>query len=85
MFVSGDQEGLDGGSQGAIISAAFVHMRTVSAFSMQHNVADQYAQAVTRVSEERQSRAWYFGSGLGFSNSTRFLTYALLFWSVWSD
>jgi hypothetical protein len=32
----GDTDGLDSGDQGAIISSAFTHMRTVSAFSMQH-------------------------------------------------
>ena len=32
------------GGQGAVISTAFTHMRTVSAFSMQHKVAEQYVR-----------------------------------------
>lgn len=77
---SGDSEGLTSGGQGAVISAAFVHMRTVSAFSMQHSVSARYNDEVQTISKERQGRSLYFGAGLGFSNATRFLTYALLFW-----
>ncbi len=80
LTFSGDTGGLDEGSEGAVISAAFTHMRTVSAFSIQHQVAEGYAAAVVRVSADREGRAWYFGAALGFSNSTRFLIFALLFW-----
>lgn len=63
-----------------MISAAFIHMRTVSAFSMQHAVSHQYTREVELISEQRQGRSSYYGAGLGLSNGTRFLIYALLFW-----
>ncbi len=57
-------------------------MRTVSAFSIQHKISQQYSAAMQIISEERQKRSIYFGAGLGFSNSTMFLNNALLFWYV---
>jgi 4-hydroxybenzoate polyprenyltransferase len=37
-------------------SSAFTHMRTVSAFSVQHFVADEYAQLTDNVSKIRQDK-----------------------------
>ncbi len=79
VTTSNDAQGL-GGSQGAIISAAFTHMRTVTAFSMQHQVSEQYALAVEEVSRDRQYRSRYIGASAGFCNAVMLGSYALIFW-----
>lgn len=68
------------GSSGAVISTAFTHMRTVSAFSMHHKVAEHYAILTRRSAERRSERSIIAGLGFGGSNTSMFLTYALLFW-----
>ena len=68
------------GSPGAVISTAFTHMRTVSAFSMHHSVANHYEQITNRIAKKRTSRGLVAGLGYGGANMTLFLTYALLFW-----
>ncbi len=55
-------------------------MRTVSAFSMQHKVSEQYSEAVEGLSKSRQKRSIWFGSALGFSQSVMYFNNALLFW-----
>ena len=55
-------------------------MRTVSAFSVQHFVADEYANITDGISKTRQGKSFLAGVGFGGSNCSLFLTYALLFW-----
>ena len=71
-----------GGEHTAIISSAFTHMRTVSAFSMQYRIADQYGSVTDIVSNDRQYRSIKAGIGFGGSQCSLFCTYALLFWCV---
>jgi len=68
------------GGHGAIISSAFTHMRTVSAFSMQHKVMEHYDRITSQISRARSHRSLMAGLGFGGSNCSLFLTYALLFW-----
>jgi ABC-type multidrug transport system fused ATPase/permease subunit len=68
------------GGHGAVISTAFVHMRTVSAFSMHHQVSSYYAELTRGIMEIRIKRSRVAGLGFGGSNTVMFLTYALLFW-----
>eukprot|EP01033_Poteriospumella_lacustris_P014692 gene14693-10505_t len=68
------------GGHGAVISTAFVHMRTVSAFSMHHQVSSYYATLTRSIMELRIRRSVVAGLGFGGSNTVMFLTYALLFW-----
>jgi ATP-binding cassette subfamily B (MDR/TAP) protein 1 len=75
-----DNSGNGDNSSGALISSAFTHMRTVSAFSVQHFVADEYASLTDGISKKRQSKSFLAGIGFGGSNCSLFLTYALLFW-----
>ena len=72
--------GVVAGGHGAIISTAFTHMRTVSAFSMQHKVSEHYAELTKKLAEDRASRAIVGGFGFGGAQASLFLTYALLFW-----
>ena len=65
---------------GSVISTAFTHMRTVSAFSMQHKVAEHYASLTKELSDNRSKRSMVGGLGFGGSQCALFLTYALLFW-----
>ena len=67
-------------SHGSLISTAFIHMRTVSAFSMQHKVSEQYAGLTRKQSIARAGRAFLGGIGFGIAMATQYLTYALLFW-----
>jgi ATP-binding cassette subfamily B (MDR/TAP) protein 1 len=68
------------GSHGSVITTAFTHMRTVSAFSMHHAVADHYANLTGSIAKRRTERSVIAGLGFGGSNTVLFLTYALLFW-----
>jgi ATP-binding cassette subfamily B (MDR/TAP) protein 1 len=68
------------GGHGAIISTAFTHMRTVSAFSMQHKVSEHYAKITDDLATARAGRAKVAGMGFGGSQGALFVTYALLFW-----
>lgn len=70
----------DGSSHSGIISSAFNHMRTVSAFSMQFHVAREYSEITAAIMKKRCSRAHIAGLGFGGSNFSLFMTYALLFW-----
>ncbi len=63
-----------------MISSAFIHMRTVSAFSMQFTVSAQYAGMTNKIAEERCRKSIWAGLGFGGSQCSLFLTYALLFW-----
>ena len=58
--------GKDGisGPQG-IIAAAFTHMRTVSAFSMQHEVSEQYCEIMLVASQNRRQGSLLSGLLLG--------------------
>ena len=75
-----DQKGKKEGDEASMISSAFTHMRTISAYSMQFTVCDKYSISTRVVSEERQSRSVMAGVGFGGSNFSMFATYALLFW-----
>jgi ATP-binding cassette subfamily B (MDR/TAP) protein 1 len=77
---AGTSGGVVSGGHGAIISTAFTHMRTVSAFSMQHKVSEHYAKLTKAIAEDRAQRAIIGGFGFGGSQAALFLTYALLFW-----
>ena len=72
--------GVVSGGHGAIISTAFTHMRTVSAFSMQHKVSEHYARITNDLAMARAQRAIVGGFGFGGSQAALFLTYASLFW-----
>lgn len=80
--IAGQQYDSDtgGGGEGALISSAFVHMRTVSAFSMQHKVSLQYESVTNVNSRDRQTRAVTSGIGFGAAQAVLFASYALLFW-----
>jgi hypothetical protein len=68
------------GSHGSIISTAFTHMRTVSAFSMHHTIANQYELLTSEIAKRRISRSKMAGFGHGSANSMLFLSYGMLFW-----
>lgn len=68
------------GGPGSVISTAFTHMRTVSAFSMHHSVANHYESLTAVVVSDRTSRGLIAGLGFGGANMIMFLNYALLFW-----
>jgi ATP-binding cassette subfamily B (MDR/TAP) protein 1 len=68
------------GGEGALISSAFTHMRTISAFSMQYEVSKQYGEMTSEVSIYRQRRSYYSGFIFGVSQATMYFCYALLFW-----
>jgi ATP-binding cassette subfamily B (MDR/TAP) protein 1 len=68
------------GGHGAIISTAFTHMRTVSAFSMQHKVSEDYLEITDKLAKSRAGRAVVGGFGFGGAQGAQFVTYALLFW-----
>eukprot|EP01035_Chromulina_nebulosa_P018834 gene18834-24615_t len=74
-----DHKGSDA-SHGSIISTAFTHMRTVSAFSMQYHVADEYTRLTGTIMKDRIKRSHVAGIGFGGAQTSLFLTYALLFW-----
>ena len=75
-----DQEGKKDGGEASLISSAFTHMRTITAYSMQFKICDTYAQSTRLVSVQRQNRSIIAGIGFGGSNFSLFGTYALLFW-----
>ena len=77
---AGTSGGVVSGGHGAIISTAFTHMRTVSAFSMQHKVSEHYAEITRELAADRSKRSIVGGFGFGGSQMALFLTYALLFW-----
>lgn len=66
--------------ESSLISSAFIHMRTVSAFSMQYEVSEQYSKMTKKGSLRRQWRSCYSGILFGLSQATTFFCYALLFW-----
>jgi hypothetical protein len=68
------------GSHGSIISTAFTHMRTVSAFSMHHTISNQYELLTIEIAKRRISRSKMAGFGHGSANSMLFLSYGMLFW-----
>jgi hypothetical protein len=47
---------------------------------MQHAVSAQYERETAAVCAQRQGRSLYFGLAVGFNYSSRFFTYALMFW-----
>ena len=67
-------------NHGSLISTAFVHMRTVSAFSMQHKVSEKYAELTKNQADARVNRAHVGGIGFGVAMATQYLTNSLLFW-----
>jgi ATP-binding cassette subfamily B (MDR/TAP) protein 1 len=68
------------GQEGAIISTAFSSMRTISAFSMQFKILEEYSVMTKGDSYERKMKAFKSGFGFGLAQATLFCTYALLFW-----
>lgn len=68
------------GGEGGLISAAFTHMRTVSAFSMQHVVSEQYGDMTMGASVRKQQRSYFAGLIFGISQASMYFCYALLFW-----
>lgn len=67
-------------SPGAILSTAFGHMRTVTAFSLHGHVSQQYAHLTRQRTQGRVDRSIWAGIGFGSSNGVQFGIYALLFW-----
>lgn len=68
------------GGAGGVISSAFTAFRTVSAFTMQHEVVKQYG-ALTQVdSDDKVKRSMGAGFGHGGAQLSMFGSYALLFW-----
>ena len=65
---------------GSIISSAFTHMRTVTAFSMQYKVSADFNALTRKQSLERCAKSWVGGLGFGAAQASMFCTYALLFW-----
>jgi len=72
--------GIVSGGHGSVISSAFVHMRTVSAFSMQHKVSEHYTKLTNEITAIRIGRALKGGIGFGLGQGSLFLIYSLLFW-----
>jgi ATP-binding cassette subfamily B (MDR/TAP) protein 1 len=68
------------GGHGGMISTAFTHMRTVSAFSMHYAISRHYERITDRITANRIKRGFIAGLGFGLSSTILFLTYALLFW-----
>jgi ATP-binding cassette subfamily B (MDR/TAP) protein 1 len=68
------------GGEGGLISSAFTHMRTVSAFSMQYEVSEQYGEMTQIGASRRQWGSYYSGCIFGTSQATMYFCYALLFW-----
>eukprot|EP01034_Spumella_vulgaris_P039260 gene39260-48499_t len=68
------------GGHGGVISTAFTHMRTVSAFSMQHKVSEDYMRITNEISTLRVGKAVVGGFGFGGAQGAQYVTYALLFW-----
>lgn len=58
----------DDGSEGAIISSAFNHMRTISAFSMHFKVMEEYSEKTWHDSRRRQVVQFQGGVAFGFAN-----------------
>eukprot|EP01041_Mallomonas_annulata_P010883 gene10883-22722_t len=83
LLCTGDTSGDKGQRQArasGAISSAFTHMRTVSAFSMQTKICEEYADATRSASNGRMKNSGMIGLGFGFSISSIFLIYALFFW-----
>jgi ATP-binding cassette, subfamily B (MDR/TAP), member 1 len=68
------------GGEGGLISAAFTNMRTVSAFSIQYEVAELYGKMTGVDSARRQSKVYYSGFIYSLSKGCTYFVYALLFW-----
>jgi ATP-binding cassette subfamily B (MDR/TAP) protein 1 len=68
------------GGHGTVIATAFAHMRTVSAFSLQHKVSAHYAALTRAIAADRTQRFILGGIAYGVSQAAPFFTYALLFW-----
>ena len=68
------------GGEGGLISSAFINMRTVSAFSIQYEVSEQYGKMTEGNSARRQGACFYSGFIFGISQASMYFCYALLFW-----
>jgi ABC-type multidrug transport system fused ATPase/permease subunit len=68
------------GGEGGLISSAFINMRTVSAFSIQYEVSEQYGKMTEVASARRQGACFYSGFIFGVSQASMYFCYALLFW-----
>jgi hypothetical protein len=55
-------------------------MRTVSAFSVQFKVSDDYNAATQIIADERAGRSLIVGLGFGSAQMAQFCTFALLLW-----
>ena len=63
-----------------LLATAFLQMRTISAFSMQHHILNDYSQATEKISLQRIKRSIIAGIGFGGSQLALSYTYAVLFW-----
>merc|ERR1711871_1065365 len=82
MAFAGQQYDTSGSTSGAgaVISTAFTHMRTVTSFSMQFQIADEFNDITAAQTEIRKKTGFLGGFGFGCAQGSTFCTYALLFW-----
>ena len=64
----------------SMLSAAFTHMRTVDALSLQHRISERYAQLTRMQTSRSQPRLLVAGAAFGVANGAMMCTNALLFW-----
>jgi ATP-binding cassette subfamily B (MDR/TAP) protein 1 len=76
---AGQQYGASSGETGSV-STAFNNMRTVTSFSMQFRIADEFEELTQVQVEERIIAGVKGGAGFGLAQMTTFCIYALLFW-----
>jgi ATP-binding cassette subfamily B (MDR/TAP) protein 1 len=79
-FTVGQNFDPSGDSHGEIISSGFLHMRTVTAFSMQHRICNLYEEKTEEASRHKKRMSVPGGLALGFLNLTTYLMYSFLFW-----
>lgn len=70
----------DANLEDSLMSNAFTQMRTVTAFSVQFKIADQYI-GITRAKVKIYiNEAWIQGIAKGLADAVQMFTFALLFW-----
>eukprot|EP01039_Chlorochromonas_danica_P009083 gene9083-10025_t len=72
--------GLFASSPATLLAMAFTQIRTISAFSFQAAISEQYALLTSLRSLKRQRRAVVASMAFGSSNSIMLLSFSLMFW-----
>jgi hypothetical protein len=57
-------------------------MRTISAFSMQHKISNDFTEITRAKSKAKKGRAYLSGFAFGLSKGLQNFIYAFLFWYV---